>query len=115
MKENSPSDPQGCIALKRDPSSRQGFQSEVRIMATQAAFTAPSEKMPIGAQQEQLRLKVGDKAMGRYGETGSTLFFIATRATNKPTLKPNTVLPTKEIDVTELKILNSQPIQIREK
>ena len=65
MKENSPSDPQGGIALKRDPSSRQGFQSEVRIMATQAAFTAPSEKIPIGAHQEHLRLKVGDKAMGR--------------------------------------------------
>ena len=34
-------------------------------MATQAALTAPSEKMPVGAHQEHLRIKVGDKAMAR--------------------------------------------------
>jgi len=34
-------------------------------MATQAAFTAPSEKIPSGAHEERLRLKVEDKAMGR--------------------------------------------------
>ena len=60
---DSPNCPLRGIVLKRDPSSRQGFQAEVRIMTTYPAFKTAREKLLEGAHKELLRIKVEDKEM----------------------------------------------------